>query len=134
MKGIRKKRLYFKYLKMKFFRFLGIKSLIVDMPNVRTTSQRLKIGEEYQFREGIYIARVKLEDFRFEKQFFYVHLCFLDEGNRISECCHRATEDGVFLGMWALVDKGNYDLEKYRKRREYLLSQEIPDDMERIYV
>ena len=105
--------LYLKYLKMKFSQFLCLNMQTIDLPVIKTTDQRMKIGEVYQFREGGYLVDVKLEEIRFEDHFFYVDLRVLDESNELIECSHKATEDVVFTGMWALYDRDTYGIRKH---------------------
>lgn len=122
------------YYKLKALRALSFTTLIVNSASVYTSDMRLSVGEEYQFREGGYVARVILEDFRFKKQFFFVYLRFIDEGQRLSQCCERFTSTAGFSGMWTLNNKGRYNLEKFRKRRERLLAEEQPGDLEVIWL
>lgn len=53
---------------------------------------------------------------------------------RLSQCCERFTSTAGFSGMWTLNNKGRYNLEKFRKRRERLLAEEQPGDLEVIWL
>lgn|SRR5690554_4317481 len=66
--------------------------------------------------------------------YFFVYLRFIDEGQRLSQCCERFTSTAGFSGMWTLNNKGRYNLEKFRKRRERLLAEEQPGDLEVIWL
>lgn len=66
--------------------------------------------------------------------YFFMHLRFIDEGQRLSQCCERFTSTAGFSGMWTLNNKGRYNLEKFRKRRERLLAEEQPGDLEVIWL
>ena len=108
--------LYLKYLKMKFSQFLCLNMQTIDLPVIKTTDQRMKIGEVYQFREGGYLVDVKLEEIRFEDHFFYVNLRVLEESNELIECSHKVAEGVVFTGMWALYDKDTYTIRQKNYR------------------
>ncbi|WP_157482398.1 hypothetical protein [Geofilum rubicundum] len=89
---------------MKFLRMIGLKSMVVTIPNVATKGWRLTIGKNYVFREGQCVARVILEDLAFKDKFVHAHLVFAEDQNRKCVCSRKATEDGVCMGMWQLHD------------------------------
>ena len=97
--------LYMNYLKMVLLRRLGFKRIRVDLPNVMTRGAILKIGGEYIYKEGNYLRRVRVEDMRFKEVFVHLHLCFLDEEHRRCVCTQKATQYGVYRGMWQLWDE-----------------------------
>ncbi len=95
---------YVNYLKMRFLRLAGVRSMVVSIPNVLTNGWRLTIGNSYVFREGQYVTRVVLEDLVFKDRYVHVHLVFIEEQNRKCVCYRKATENGVCMGMWQLHD------------------------------
>src|SRR5690606_27336100 len=103
--SVLQKFLYVNYLKMKFLRMIGLKSMVVNIPNVATKGCRLIIGKPYVFREGQYVTRIILEDLVFKDKFVYAHLRFTEDQNRKCVCCRKATEDSVCMGMWQLHDQ-----------------------------
>lgn len=96
------------YYRLKFYRLLSKKIYKINSPVVCTENSKLTIGNEYQFREGHYLTRVKLMNISFQDYFMAVDLQFLDEENRLVTCDHKITENITFPGIWQLWDKGRF--------------------------
>lgn len=108
MPSLRLSSLMVKYYKLKVRDLLRKKTFKIDTPVVCTENSKLTIGNEYQYREGGYLARVKLTNISFRNYFMAVDLRFLEEGNRQETCDYKITEDITFPGIWQLWDKGTF--------------------------
>ncbi|MBE0675993.1 MAG: hypothetical protein IH591_15155, partial [Bacteroidales bacterium] len=65
---------YLQYFKLRVQRLIGRKTLCINHGTICTTDNKVTIGEDYHYREGGRIERVRLLDVRFRKFFLEAKL------------------------------------------------------------
>lgn len=109
-------RLFFHYHLLILKKLLGHKKFKINNSNVCTSNNIIRIGSEYQLREGSSLERVIIEKVWFKHFFLFIRVLLIDENKSIG-CSHTMKPIG-YSGIWRLWDKDHYDIKQWRKEQE----------------
>ncbi len=96
---------------------------------IKTTNQTVIFGHEYQFKCGLQVSRLRLNNITFQNDIMRMNLFLIDE-----EKCYSIYQslDHSEDSTWALYDKGTFDLQEYgefkRNDRKELLFRAMSDN------
>lgn len=100
------------YHLLKLKKLLGYKTFHIKSRNIGTQDKKITLNQEYQYREGSYLARAIVKKIKFKDFFLYVRL-YLPDMDRTINLNHTMAIAAGYGGMWRIYDKDLWDMEKY---------------------
>jgi hypothetical protein len=106
---------YFRFAVLWFKKLLGYQTFKINHYTICTKDHTITVGWEYQYKEGSMLERAVIEDISFRKFFLELKIYLPDNGRRFT-CSHLFVNIG-YSGMWRIWDKGNYDIDEWKRER-----------------
>jgi hypothetical protein len=104
----------------------GFTCFRIKHPFICTTNQEVFIGDEYQYKKGPLVAKVRVNNITFQNMTMKMSLYFIDE----DKCAHvyQSLEEHGDQEGWSLHDKDRYNLKAFAILRKNLASDPMFND------
>jgi len=97
---------------------LGHTTFQIYHPCIETTDHIVTLGNEYQYKEHTYVARVRLNNIYFENNILSLSLYLIDEDKCIAKY---QVLDMINSDRWQLCDKDKYNIKAFQIQRNKLV-------------